>query len=186
MSSIVLQWDTRQIDKVFGDRGAERALLKSLKYAGRDALRMLKSSSSRYVRSRKRLKVSRVNKAMITDPARGNEIRDLSWTLRVSGKPVPLIDYPHRQTRKGVMVSVNRNTRVLVKSAFLATMRSGHEGIFKRVGRARLPIRELFSSTVKDPLLDNGTIPALFTRASASFAKTFDRVLPLALNEVIK
>jgi hypothetical protein len=43
---------------------------------------------------------------------------------------VPLVAYPHRQTRKGVSVEVNRGKRTLIKGAFVATMRTGTRASF--------------------------------------------------------
>jgi hypothetical protein len=58
---------------------------------------------------------------------------------------------PHSQTRKGVSVEVNRGKRTLVQGAFLAMMRSGHVGIFRRRGKARLPIEELLGPWPSTP-----------------------------------
>ncbi len=149
--------------------------------AGGDAIRAMRADASRYVRGRKRLKVSKINKAMTISFPRTKVLSELAWTMRVDGSPVPMADYPARQVRKGVSVEINRGSRKLVASAFFATMRSGHRGIFRRSGKARLPIHELFSSTVVAPFNDNGMIPATFRRTSEVFSKSFARLLPLEI-----
>jgi hypothetical protein len=38
--------------------------------------------------------------------------------------------------------------REIIKSAFIATMKSGHQGVFKRTGKSRLPIQEKFGPSI--------------------------------------
>lgn len=80
-----------------------------------------------------------------------------------SGRPVPLIKYSARQTAKGVTVLVQKG-RKLIAGAFIATMPTGHQGVYVREANARhkrvghgskaswhaLPIRELFGPSVPD------------------------------------
>jgi hypothetical protein len=67
--------------------------------------------------------------------------------LTVTGRRIPLIDFRARQTRTGVSYRLpgGRNT---VPGGFIQTMRSGHRGVFKRRGRPRLPIDELFGPSL--------------------------------------
>ena len=59
------------------------------------------------------------------------------------GKGIALASFGARQTRRGVTYRLKKaGGRNLVKGAFLATMRSGHRGVFVRKGKARLPIAE--------------------------------------------
>lgn len=182
MPNYTLTWDTSQVG-AFADRGLEKALFRAVSKAGRDAQRLMKSSSSRYVRSKKRFKISRLNAALPLSRATGaREIEDLEWTMQVDGDPTPVADFPYRATGKGISVVINTGKRVLIKSAFEARMKSGHEGIFRREGRARLPIKELFTTRVSQVFHDAGMIPSLFARANAEFGRTFGRVLPLELD----
>lgn len=52
--------------------------------------------------------------------------------VRVRGRRTPLISFNARQTKAGVTVLVR--SRKTVKGAFIATMPSGHVGVFKRTG----------------------------------------------------
>jgi hypothetical protein len=84
-----------------------------------------------------------------------------SVTIRFSRQPIPLFVYGARQTRDGVSVQV-KGQRKRIKSAFVATMPSGHIGVFVRKPDARhkpvsvgghtrssaLPIRELFGPSI--------------------------------------
>lgn len=73
--------------------------------------------------------------------------------LSVKGSLLPLILFSARQTRQGVTFAILRGKRARIGDAFIATMPSGHEGVFrrkpgwkhKRLGPGRwhgLPIQE--------------------------------------------
>ncbi len=155
----------------------KRALRSAVKKAGSTALRDMRSEASKRIRARKRIKVRVIHRAFTLVRPKGGNIEDMAWTLRVSGKPVPLAAYPHRQTKKGVSVTVNQGKRTLVQSAFVATMKSGHKGVFIRRGAKRLPIRELLGSRPVDALLKKGEAKAVLKRGRASFAKRLDALL---------
>jgi hypothetical protein len=99
-------------------------------------------------------------KAAITLPRRASS-GNLNLELRARGKPIPLIQFAARATKSGVSVNV-KNGRRLLSHAFIATMPSGHRGVFQRVGRMHkrvvrdgrrlstgLPIKELFGPSIK-------------------------------------
>lgn len=54
-------------------------------------------------------------------------------TVRVRGRRIPLLSFSARQVRAGVSVRIRE--RKTVRGAFIATMPSGHKGVFKRSGR---------------------------------------------------
>ncbi len=182
MIGIKVKWDRSQIAAL--ETGPlKRALIRALKKAGATALRDMRSEASKRIRARKRIKPRYISRAITLRRARGSDIAGMEWAVDVSGEPVPLIAYPNRQTRKGVSVEVNRGKRTLIPGAFVATMRSGHEGIFRRRGSARLPIKELFGSRPLDALLHKGEADAIAARGSKSFGETFQRVLPLEIGK---
>ena len=89
-----------------------------------------------------------------------------SLTAKViaSGRPIPLISYGARQTDSGVSVDV-LNGRKMIPGAFIATMPSGHKGVYIRMGAMHkrvqkagrvsysgLPIKELFGPSVPNGL----------------------------------
>src|SRR5262249_22753982 len=86
------------------------------------------------------------------ETTRANQGR-LEATLRVRGRRIPRIACRARQTRTGVSYKLPTGAG-FVRSAFLATMRSGHTGVFRRIGTPRLPIVEL-----KGP-----SLPRVFTQ----------------------
>lgn len=100
----------------------------------------------------------------------------LTASVVASGRPIPLIQYGARQTGRGVSVSVQKGRKVIA-GAFIATMRSGHVGVYvresggkhvkvKKGGKAswhELPIRQLFGPSVPDALANKAVQDALQT-----------------------
>lgn len=177
-----VKWDKSQIGAL-ETSSLKGALKRALRKAGASALRDMRSEATKRVRARKRIKVSYVRAAMTLRRPRGGDIAAMAWAVDVSGKPVPLVAYPHRQTKKGVSVEVNKGKRTLLKGAFVATMKSGHRGVFRRKGTARLPIEELRGSRPVDALLHKGEADAVAARGGATFEATFARVLPLEIGK---
>ena len=60
---------------------------------------------------------------------------DLNAIVRAKGRPIPLIAYGARKTQAGVSVNVLHG-RKIIRGAFIATMPSGHRGVFVRVDSA--------------------------------------------------
>lgn len=162
-------------------RAFKRAMLRALRKAGATALRDMRSEANKRIRSRKRIAPKYVSRAISVHKSGGTDIDALEWALKVSGDPVPLIAYPHRQTARGTTVEVNRGKRTLLPHAFVATMASGHEGVFERRGPERLPIDELLGSRPVDALLHQGEAQGVAARGAKSLADTYERLLPLEI-----
>ena len=176
---IVLDANLRPL-QAFG-RKVPKAVKAALRKAGSTALRDMRSEASKRVRKRKRIKAKFVRDAMVLGRPKGGNVDGWEWSVSFTGKAVPLTAYPHRQTRKGVSVEVNRGKRTLIKGAFLATMASGHKGVFVRKGIRRLPIRELLGSRPADALLHKGEAEGVLARGEGTFMSAFARLLPLEL-----
>lgn len=84
-------------------------------------------------------------------------------SMRAKTKRLPLIDFKARQTKTGVTYRNPGGGRSTVPGAFIATTRSqtsadarpdlagsggAHVGVFKRRGKARLPIRQLYGPSI--------------------------------------
>lgn len=120
-------------------------------------MEQVRTQASRAVRAEGyNLKAATIKAAMKMHRARAGQL----WArLVASGKPVPLMQYGARQTRKGVSVNVQKG-RKLIPGAFIARMRNGRVGVFVRDEKAArrprmksnkyadLPIRELFGPSV--------------------------------------
>jgi minor tail protein Z (GPZ) len=62
-------------------------------------------------------------------------VGDYQVVIRSSRRPIPLIEFPSaRQVGAGIRVSVWGRSQI-IGSAFIATMPSGHRGVFRRTGR---------------------------------------------------
>lgn len=93
----------------------------------------------------------------------------------VRSKWIPLHDLGASQTASGVTVKLRGH----YKSAFLAAMKSGHEGVFRRDGSKRLPISELFGP---NPANEIGNNPDVYLDVLNDVIE--DVFLPRALHEL--
>jgi hypothetical protein len=104
--------------------------------------------------------------------------------IRVSAKPLPIVAFGARQTRKGVSVNITGKRKV-IKSAFIATMKSGHKGVFvrgaykgseltyrtKRIKKkgADLPIEEVHTASPYSMMIHESVQEATATNINTSF-----------------
>ena len=95
--------------------------------------------------------------------------------IKVRSDWIPLHKFGARQTRTGVTVRARGSYR----HAFIATMQSGHAGVFMRTGSRRLPIQELFGP---NPANDVNTSPEVYEELLAEIAER--DVLPRILHEL--
>ena len=146
---------------------------RAARMAGGSAIAAMKAEASRRIRERKAMKVATVNKALTTIyPSSGGL---LVWILRASSQPMPVAAFNYRQTSQGVSVEINRGQRSLIRGAFVATMKSGHTGVFYRTSRARLPIDEAYTTRVSDAFAD--ATPYIERRGVEVFTATMTRLL---------
>jgi hypothetical protein len=101
-----------------------------------------------------------------------------------TGKPLPLTEYSTRQTKRGVSVQVKRSRpRKVIPGAFVAAMKSKHEGAFwrewhgqKQAKRAdlrygklprkfRLPIKQLYGPRVPDIMSNDPVMKLILGKA---------------------
>ena len=176
-------WKEAALLRALANGAQSKAVLRALKKAGSSGSKALRAAANRAVRARKRLPVAVVNESIRPVVSSGSTISDLSWNVRVSGRPFRVSDYKYRQIKRGVSVAINKGKpRSLIEGAFVARV-GKHVGVFRRVGKARLPIKELYTSRVTDVFKDAGTTPAVLGRGREVFDATFKRVLPLELKK---
>jgi len=135
-------------------------------------------------------------------------VADMSADITCLGDPLPLISYSARGVRKGVSVKVLKaGTRSIVRHAFIATMKSGHKGVFWRKSNVRggtwkigvrrtlpsfttgsqlkkyqLPIHELYGPRIPDVFDDPEIIDPVMAHAS----KRFDDRLEYHTNRLLE
>jgi hypothetical protein len=68
--------------------------------------------------------------------------------LSSSLKKIPLYDFGAKWTRQGGVTAKNPLGAGRYPNAFIATMKSGHVGVFQRVKKPRLPIYELMGPSL--------------------------------------
>jgi hypothetical protein len=184
MAEIQFVWDSGELD-AYRDAKVERAVFRALKMAGGDGIRAARAESKRKTRDRVRLRAGYLaDRALPLTFPKGRELGDLVWVLSVSGKEVPLGEYPARRTRKGVSVEVQRGKRVLVESAFMARGKGAREGVFLRPTKARYPMGHRLGPSVADSMADGQTPRAALDRAAVVLGSAFVRLLPLELGKL--
>jgi hypothetical protein len=183
-AELVFEFDSKDLE-VWRDARLERAVLRAVSMAGNDAIGALRVAASRGVREKKKMKLGKVNKALrVIMPRSRSSLLNLVWRLSISGSPVPVSDYPAREVAKGVSVEINVGSRKTIASAFIAVLKSGHRGVFKRVGDARLPIRLLYTTRVTDVFKGEALTPVVMAEADKKFASSFARLLPIQLGKL--
>jgi hypothetical protein len=163
-----------------GNRSARAALSRSI---GRAAITVRKEARDI---AAKEVNVAKRDINGVVNITRKPTASSLVGEVRIKNKAIALADYlGERQTKKGVTVKVSRRGgRKLIPRAFIATMKSGHRGIFWRkkgsgpTGLAgRLPIDELFAKTVMAALDTPEIINRLMLIARKRMAETMKQEL---------
>lgn len=167
------------VNRVFTDikNGAPRVMVRALNKTASKA----KTESSREIRKIVTLKAKTVNNAIKIQKA---NFKNLSAKLTISGRPLPLYAYGVRQTNSGVSVRVRKSKPIEKhKSAFIARMKSGHIGVFKRRGRSRIPIDEKAGPSI--PAVFQFNNESLVTlHASDNLQTQLDREIAYMLSQI--
>ena len=121
------------------------ALNRTAKQARTQSARDLKGSLGKSLG----LSVSGFKRTIRHIPAR---VRRLFTVLEVSGRPLPLIRFGARKASKGVSAAPWGKRRIY-NGTFIRKMPSGHRGVFKRTGKKRLPIKELWGPSIPKAFL---------------------------------
>jgi hypothetical protein len=182
---IEVKWDDSEV-RLWQGTHMESAMLRALNRAGIDTIRRTRAEANRRVRERKAVKVSEASKGLrMVFPWSAKNWNTLVWKLGFSGKPIPVYKYGRpRQVKQGVAVTINVGKRVTIRSAFISKMKSEHIGVFKRVGKKRLPIKELLSTRVSD--VGQDFIEPLANKAAITFSSAFARTMGLELERAAR
>ncbi|MDY7537668.1 phage tail protein [Undibacterium sp. RTI2.1] len=155
--------DMQRVEADVRQKATVRALNKVIAQVKTDVSRQIRDAGYN-------LKVSDIKKGLATFNATSG---NLTARCVASGRPIPLIRYSARETSKGVSVSV-LNGRKVISGAFIATMPSGHKGVYTRTGNAHkkivkngrttwsgLPIKELFGPSIPDGMANKAVQDSL-------------------------
>lgn len=140
-----------------------KILVKTAIQAANRTIGNMKSEATRYLRED--IKIKARDKDRIFKTIAANIANNALAQLFVTPQPVPLIYLKprvrkvdtSRGTRQAVSVVFNGQRKV-IRSGFLAELKSGHRGIFKRIGDTRVPIKELFSWIGQDVFKNRNTL----------------------------
>lgn len=182
--AVTIRWD-RLAERFIRSDITRRALFNATRKAGRDAQKAMRAASKRGIRESTRIRAGYLaDRAFPIPPARGRKLADLVWRMPVSGREVPLGEYPRRQTRKGVSVEVQRGKRQTIKSAFLARSKSGRLGVFKRPTEKRYKMGHRLGLRVSDSMQDGRVPRFVLRRAEDVFTRGIERLFPLELRKL--
>jgi hypothetical protein len=178
VTDISIQVDPQQLEH-FARRLDEKRLARAVRKAGNDAIRTMQRASINSVRSKKRIKIGTVRRRLpLVLPTQRASLEELTWRMKISGKPISLGAYPSKQTHQGVSVEINVGSRKVFRHAFLRVVRSnGFRGVFVRgaAGAPRYPIKSLVSSSIGDTFKDPGTVDSIREVGRTVMSSSFKR-----------
>lgn len=173
MLDLRIELNQQQLDALRA-RLDEKRIARAARRAGNDGLQEAQRAAIDYVRTKKRIKESTIERRLsLVLPSNRAGLTAMRWGMRVSARPISLGSYPSTQTPQGVIAEVNVGQTFLLRHAFIRTVRNGFRGVFERAGgqgSARYPIKSLVGSGVGDVLRDSAAgdaIQAAFQSASA-------------------
>ena len=183
MSYITVKADISSALEKFGmvEDEAKKAIVRALNRAAKS----VQVQAAREIREAGyNLKASRIKKALTVRQANANV---LQAGIRAIGRPISLYEYGARSTSKGVSVNVKEG-RKLIKHAFIATMPTGHTGVFMRkpgviqgkrgkMIQARALGHELFGPAIPSMFVSEIVTRAMTSKLSEQFPKELDHEL---------
>lgn len=187
MFSIDIKVDSRRVQHALSQLASDlqdKAIMRAVNKTAAAA----KTAASREIRAQGyNIKAAAISKSLLIHRATKH---DLKAVISVTGKPIPLLAYGGRQVGRGVSVQV-KNGRKIIRGAFIATMPSGHQGVFVRVGKRHkkvmrnghvvwsgLPIKQLFGPSIPSAVANEAVQRAL--------AQTIKQKYPRLLAHEIK
>lgn len=164
-----------------GDRTASitKAVALSILRALNRAIITTRADVSSRLNKQTGVRVKVIKKRLVVIPPK---IDKLEATLRIDGTPVPAIEYRAKQTPVGVVFTTGTGGVRFLKGAFLATMKTGHRGVYSRSRPSRsrknkprsspaLPIFERFGPPLSIVALQSAILEASQTVGEAAFRK---------------
>jgi hypothetical protein len=183
--AISVQSDVKQTVLRLQARAGREIALSTSRALNKTAI-TVRAEASKKIRERYNLKARVIKAQMKIYKA---SPRRLFAQIIATGRRIPLIEFgatavnpwniagrPHRRGGGGVRARVLR-ARTLYRGAFIATMPSGHRGVFTRGENPRLPIRQLVGISVPKAMAERAINAALIRLAKDRFRTEFERDL---------
>lgn len=182
MDSITITYPQADIDRAFAQIG-ERAP-HALSRAMNRAVVTARTVMAREIAEDTKLGVRAVTKELKVTKARPDA---LQARLSVTGSKIPLIEWkPTVSRRRGVRAKLPPPGKGVYPHAFIATMKSGHRGVFQRKtlgkGSKRLPIHELRGPAL--PSVFAKLSPKAVAAGQESLMKNFEHELEFELSKL--
>jgi hypothetical protein len=146
-----------------------------------------RTEAGRKVREIYRIKHSDVIK---TIRIYGADERDLSATVISRGHTIPLYRFKvtprsvQPKRKKPIYASVKKGQGGPIKSAFVARMKNGYIGVFKRVGKLRLPIEGLYGPSVPQMIGSNNVSRWVEEKALETLDKRIEHEIEQAVRDL--
>jgi hypothetical protein len=133
-------------------------LEKALQNAARRTINKLitrgRSQANRQVRQTYNIKAKDLNR--FTKVRRATSGR-MEASITISGRKMPIILFSASQVKRGVTVRIKKASgRKTITGAFITGMPSGHRGVWRRKGKERLPIKELYTASPAEMFENEG------------------------------
>lgn len=116
----------------------QKQVRKAVKFALNRSMSSTRTESARIISRELGLKVGDVKNRLTL--VKATDVR-LTSEIHGTGKRIPLIHFKARQAKEGVVVNLG-GKRVLYRGHFIATMPTGHRGVFFRKGGRRVYRRD--------------------------------------------
>lgn len=178
---IEIKFDERKLRQITKQmRGYPGALPRVMSRAINRTANQARTQIARKISSQVQVSVSDVRRGVRIDRATRTK-----WQadLQITGFRTPLIKFGARQTKTGISYIIDKSTgRKRIDTAFIATMPSGHKGVFKRKGKSRLPIVELRGASIGVLFENTATVATEVTRdALKQLSRNIDTQVALIL-----
>jgi hypothetical protein len=109
-----------------------------------DTAKSAQSKAASVIAKRTGLKVASVKSRIFYDHVAPG---DYEVAVRSSRRAIPLIEFPVHQVATGVSTRAWGHQQIILH-AFIAKMKSGHTGVYRRRGTSRLPLKQLWGPTI--------------------------------------
>jgi hypothetical protein len=158
---------------------SQAALLTAYRRAGSSATRKMRAEANRQVRQTRVIKHAKLAQLIMARVQPGATIEGSAFSVTVDGSPIPVSKLPHRQLKMGVRFMVRKGQPSKIRGAFVATLKSGHVGVFKRKDKERLPVDAMFTTGIASTFKDDGPREAVEQAGAREFESTLLRNLKL-------
>lgn len=103
-------------------------------------------------------------------------VSTLEAAVSATGGPIPLMKFKVKTGNPGMPLraSTKRSGGKDIPTAFVATMKNGHIGVFRRTGGSRYPIKELYGPSVAQMLGEQNVQQGIMDKASERFVERLD------------